>query len=283
MDTGALKRLKILEKLGVVTSVMKFGSQIEVGIPSFMDFEAPLKLALGLRKAGFEGKIHISVNGSDLIPDPYLAQAFECAARLTIQKSNLGLYGNFKFLVDSATAEWFTWLAVDDEPNLVALQSPMNDGFDLLYFNFMLVRTMSSGGPAEEFGIKDPFESKNFFTPEPSAIFGIWRTEWLSAIFPAKAFDWLDIYLLVRTRAHGRLSKGPGVQKIGFQEKVPHSVNGRFHAPLGWTIHSLPSLRVRPLLIKDFLLACLGFTVASALGMWSWIRGRDGRQEATAL
>lgn len=206
--------------------------QLEVGIPILRDSKKGLNKAIELRALGFSGPIHVSVNESDFVSGGVDGDSL---IRVTHQVSNLGLYGNFKFLIDSCESEWFAWLAIDDS-------------IPIELFNY--VRTNNNieadliVGPIVTFDastrttldISNPLESKNSFGLNPSMIFGVWRKEWLQGIFPNQVFDWLDTYLLTKTLASGTINYVEKVQlRISHSSKQPHTVNGKYHSPWLWT------------------------------------------------
>lgn len=219
---------------------------VEAGIPVLGEVEVGIAQARNLREGGFGGKIHVSVNHSSGISKQVRMAADALGIRVSEHKVNLGLYGNFRFLVDSARADKFFWLAVDDSPpwdllNFLA-HEPGDRDETLLWSQTQLVpelkpnRNHQAEYPHSRF--TEGFERKNIFDFHPSHIFGIWDLGWLKANFPPSNFDWLDVYLLSLAYLEGTTKLVPGLRQIGTTKKAPHRVNGRYHRPFGWTLHA---------------------------------------------
>lgn len=153
---------------------------------------------------------------------------------------DIGLYGNFKFLVAKANQQYFQWFCTDD-------QITLNHGSIL---NSMKIANADLSIPSwswqewnpekERFfgdlkeGTYPRLESEKFLiesaiNAEPSWIFGVWRTQFLKENFPSDYFDWLDVFLLQKVLLCGKVIK-IGVESptiIGtwnWANKLSHSV-----------------------------------------------------------
>ena len=90
---------------------------IEIGIPVLERLDLALLKAQQLRERGFNEHIHISVNlgrGQQVAPIP----ANLGSLQISLHESDMGLYGNFKFLMESANSDLFAWVAIDDLPDV---------------------------------------------------------------------------------------------------------------------------------------------------------------------
>lgn len=162
---------------------------------------------------------------------------------VTVQPKNLGLYGNFRWLLYKASSRYFMWLAEDDEPTLDVdrLCQILHQKPDCQ----LAVPTQQLWEYSEEFGhfrflgdlpIPEGSGKSNSWSltmgalPEPSWIFGVWRREYLAAIFPRSDFDWLDSLLLIQTLTQGavvHVQTSPA--RIGAViNKRPHTVGDKF-------------------------------------------------------
>lgn len=228
-----------------------FGQDVSAGLPTLREFEPALVQAEKLRKNGFLGEIHISVNATGFISPKDRLRAREIGVRVSEQAEDLGLYGNFRFLVHQASKTHFFWLANDDEPPwsiLWFLESEPNFSREaiLLTCANILVR---GPGRADDSGRRTqirwvaPPIWRDIFDHHPTHIFGLWNTEWVQRSFPDVSFDWLDVYLLALASKTGRIQVCPGSRRIGLRNGEPHRVNGRYHRVGGWAFHSGQLLR----------------------------------------
>lgn len=229
---------------------------LEIGIPALRDHILALQKVRTLRLGGYSGKIHVSINAApETITSKIENEFANLGARLTLQVRDIGLYGNFRFLLENSKSELFTWLALDDDPcwNLLqALPGIDSQSFDLLYSSVRLVRL----DPPETFILEEPLNLRNPFNPNPVAIFGIWKTEWLQHSYPGGDFDWLDTFLLSDVLLRGSPLKGPGFRDIGFEKKPPNKVSGKKHQIRGWlSVSSNLALRSKPKIIAVLGLA----------------------------
>ena len=255
---------------------------IEAGIPTLSSFERGKEKALKLRKLGFLGTIHVSVNaaGRTRLTKTQQDELLEQGIRASFHAHNIGLYGNFRFLADACEEKYFFWLPLDDCPPLELfsyLQSNARFGldFDLMVCNHSLIETQD---PSDEdcLSCKDslgesPFRENSPFSPDPSGIFGVWRSRWLKEIFPHSYFDWLDTYILSKTALSGNIFHLDATRGIGFDpNRVPHSVNGSYHSPNGWILRTL-LLALRHRQARGLIRAVLGRLHYSATSLrWAW-------------
>lgn len=225
---------------------------VSFGIPVYQDASAASNKIRMIRRMGFYGPIHVSINAftgelsetsgiKDLVLDNLVT--------ITIHRENLGLYGNFRFLAQQCRTEFFAWVPLDDCPpiELVRLLSNSDKSdlnADLFYTRHVLIETQDP--TARECSNLDmsrahqPIDLAKAYSPDPSAIFGVWRTSWLTDNFPRRDFDWLDTHLLSTAILLGRVALKDGVRGIGLQPgRTPHSVNGKFHSPIGWSVSTL--------------------------------------------
>ena len=233
--------------------------EIEVGIPTYKSLDAGLQKALALRKIGFDGPIHISVNPAVPATEEQARLAKAIKARVTLHSEEIGLYRNFRFLAFSGTSSHFCWVALDDDPpaHLFDFFSSNKSllSAELVISSLQFFRI--SGGQLEEMRPVDPRSTRNVFNYQPAAIFGIWNRSWLMSIFPKAPFDWLDTFLLAATAFRREILVVGGVHRIGMTRHEPHRVNGKFHLPNGWILHSLKLMgtRVPPSVWYQFAVA----------------------------
>jgi hypothetical protein len=129
----------------------------------------------------------------------------EKKVEIIVQEKDLGLYGNFRFLVNRATSKYFQWFCLDDLP------SPEWDQI----LNQMQANQLALAIPVWKWQEWDPTEKKFFgdkilgpnpkvdtyierltsgLRSQPSWIFGVWNREILLHIWPKLNFDWLDVF-----------------------------------------------------------------------------------------
>lgn len=222
---------------------------IEVGIPVLTEIKLALEKARQLRSSGFDGQIHISVN-KGLQQEHGLVQEELKPLRISIHEFDMGLYENFRFLMNAANSEFFAWVAVDDLPDVRYWEEFADENCDLLLGELLFHRKRSSGNDYEEWSFTP---SNNTFVNIPGNIFGLWRLDFLRKIYPpGKAFDWLDTYLLLAASRMGRVNWFSNASStITVREGEPHRVNGKFHLPFGYFLHSLKLLAHRGFSVED--------------------------------
>jgi hypothetical protein len=238
-------------------------NNLEIGIPAYKNLHAALEKADELRSGGFSGRIHISVNDPNSEDYSLAKGSTDPLLLVSLQEGNLGLYGNFRFLAKASEAKFFMWLALDDEPDWVAIGAIQSGqtGFILCYSRHFLKIAAREGSAAIIYGPIDPLKPSNVFNFDPSAIFGAWDSTWLTANFPDSDFDWLDSYILTAAHLSGATRLLPGQRSIGADlGKRPHNVSGPHHRIWGWFSHCarliLKSKRFD--LVPAFIISTLG-------------------------
>lgn len=221
-------------------------------------------------------EILISINPGDIgveIPAIYLeASNF----KFIWQKVDLGLYGNFRFLLQSAENELFCWFCVDDNvskdisdicKHAVDTQSDLTiPSWQLDEYDMKSARY--EGKP--KFG--ELPDLTNIYTRvlaslniDPSWMFGVWKTSYLKNIFPKENFDWLDCDILQEVLLNGKVSIFNSVNPalIGTHytfNRRPNAVNSRGHSPriaIMKQLVRLPHyLKLGPLPLKLMIIRC---------------------------
>jgi glycosyltransferase involved in cell wall biosynthesis len=191
--------------------------------------------------------VGINPDGStyDFLLEPYLNNS---RVKFFCHKEDLGLYGNFRFLLHQSRNQYFSWLCTDDQlsPSILELlnQAQKNSSNLVIptwiwaeYYPDTLSFSMDDAKPGNYPNISSSDSTlKSIIYCEPSWIFGVWRTEYLQSIFPDASFDWLDTYLLQKVLLTGRVEciPVPDPMVIGtwhWRNKIPSSDNRRFHNP----------------------------------------------------
>lgn len=210
------------------------------------------EILVGINPGGEE------VGGLSRYEDPRL--------KITFHENNLGLYGNFRFLVRQANSVFFSWLCTDDltstdVPNLLRDYHESDDNLIIPSWfwaeynpqgkNFFDLTNKMIGTLPDLSTSRTTVDSA--LHSEPSWIFGIWRTTYLQSIFPKRNFDWLDTYLLQKALLSRKVSlmsvENPTI--IGtwhWANKVPNSVSHKGHNPWMAIFHQvtlLPRLIVK--------------------------------------
>lgn len=260
-------------------------SLVSFGVPVYQDASAALNKIRVIRRMGFNGPIHVSINSftGELtevsgIEDPVL----DNLVTITTHRENLGLYGNFRFLAQQCRTEFFAWVPLDDCPPTelvdLLLRSDRADlHADLFFTRHVLIETLSPAArqctTLEASKAIQPIDISKPYSPDPSAIFGVWRAAWLTANFPRRDFDWLDTYLLSAAILSGRVALKDGVRGIGLQPgRRPHSINGKFHSPIGWSLSAL-RLAAKSNNTRGIFRAFTGRLLASLSSMFGYISG----------
>lgn len=224
-------------------------SNLTIGIPVGRFWEAGINKARDLRASGFLGYILISAHSCpDLSPEDrhnIELQSKNLKVKVMVSEEPLSLYTNFWKLVKFCETSFFCWVALDDWPSseLVRPETQLRD-FDLVVTDVALREFNNGefGGTISEHSAEEFFEC-NQFVIHPFYIFGVWSRDFLLKIWPSSEFDYLDTFLLYRTRFEGRVkvltTSQPGW--IGYQDKRPHSVKEKGHSMRNWAIRVLTS------------------------------------------
>lgn len=223
--------------------------RVEIGIPLLSGLtlaEEVLKQVIELKSPSV---IHLSVNDPGQDGAKYIAmESLDPRVKVTCQPKNLGLYGNFRFLVQNAEGDYFHWHCFDDQisENVLreAIAAVEREYADLAVIPFFTQECFlqplrwtgaksEGNNPALETR-EDRFHSALY--AQPSWIFGLWKTEFLKATFPRRSFDWLDTFLLQRVILEGKVANfhTENPMTIGtwnWRGKVPNADNGHRHKP----------------------------------------------------
>lgn len=258
---------------------------VSFGIPVYQDAAAALNKIRIVRNMGFDGPIHVSINSfagelSEVAGIEYLN--FDNLVTITTHSENLGLYGNFRFLAQKCRTEFFAWVPLDDCPPTDLVRFLTNSdkpdlNADLFYTRHVLIEascpSASQCAALDVSKAHQPIDMSLAYSPDPSAIFGVWRAAWLVENFPRQDFDWLDTYLLSKVILLGQVALKDGVRGIGFQlGRSPHSVNGKFHSPNGWSWRTL-CLAAKSRNIRGIFQAFTGRLVPSLISIFRYISG----------
>jgi hypothetical protein len=189
----------------------------------------------------YVGRVHVSVNPSEFGTEELEPFRDNQKFTLTLQTENLGLYGNFRYLVNSAVTPFIVFqcgddVQTDDYSKMVKQLNLDNKALAIPEWCWREFNPSKGGHYGEEeAGVYPSLTSRRsrFLSceiAEPSWIFGVWRTNYLKSIFPSNDFDWLDFFLLqkslcenqvVRVETNTRLVIGTW----RWANKVPHSVS----------------------------------------------------------
>jgi hypothetical protein len=193
-------------------------------------------------------EIIVAINpGGEAIDD--LSKYSDPRLRITFHEEDLGLYGNFRFLVEQANSEFFSWLCTDDliSPDIPRLLRGLHGTSDnLIIPSWYWAEYNSQGNNLFDLTNKKEGTWPNLSSSrtivqsalhsEPSWIFGIWRTRYLQSIFPSRNFDWLDTHLLQKVLLSEKVSvistANPTI--IGtwhWAAKLPSTVSQKGHSP----------------------------------------------------
>jgi hypothetical protein len=201
--------------------------------------------------------IHISVNDAGHDAQAYKdLESLDNRIIVTCQETNLGLYGNFRYLVEHSKSTFFIWHAFDDHISRNTLAQALkyinsNREIALAVIPFNSQECYSNPiryeGPPT-LGMVPNMQSRqsrfnSALYAEPSWIFGIWRSDYLREVFPSSNFDWLDSYLLIKAVASNktgltRVSEPMIIGTWNWRGKIPHSVNGRSHSSKKYLLYS---------------------------------------------
>lgn len=177
--------------------------------------------------------------------------------KLFFHNSDLGLYGNFRFLLHQANSPLFAWLCTDDLISKEAIS--ILKGRDHIEANLVLPTwKWVEYNPDQEncFAMDKSIEgvypcltnnkalAEAALQCEPSWIFGIWNSIYLKSIFPRTNFDWLDCYILQKTLLSRKVevlsvSDPTLIGTWNWASKIPNSVNPKGHWPARAILHQL--------------------------------------------
>lgn len=184
---------------------------------------------------------------------------------------DLGLYGNFRFLIRQAKSRFFCFNCVDDRVCPQAMEVVSENDCDLVIPSWVWAEYYPMDISHDRHWEKGPMPSietnsakvKSSIYAEPSWIFGIWKTKFLLDIFPKHNFDWLDVYLLQTTILTGNiLVRNMQLPTIigtwNWANRPPNSVNGKKHNLTLYLLFSLKNflrfLKLNPKCWKELVL-----------------------------
>ncbi len=229
---------------------------LEIGIPIFnnlQDAQASIERAILLPGVS---AIHLSVNNPGLLSQQFESlTSMDPRVRVSLQRHNLGLYGNLRFLAQSASAPHFSWLAADDilSKDFVEAFQNIENPSKLSISNFVhqnCVRNTDIAWDSEStvsgwLPQPRPDGTWEFFSTEPSWIFGIWETTYLKGIFPSQNYDFLDTILLANVLFDNEIMvlnvENPSVIGL-WPNRPPNHVNGKYHGFAKWSLEALTLL-----------------------------------------
>lgn len=219
--------------------------RLEIGIPLLSGVDLAEEVLKQVIKFESPSVIHISINDPRGEESAYMALgSLDPRVKVTCQPRNLGLYGNFRFLIENATGDSFHWHCFDDQISESVLNEAAlileKETSDLVVIPFFyqecFLGPIRWSGPRVEgelpLAVNRDNRVNSLTYAEPSWIFGLWRTNYLKAAFPNRNFDWLDTHLLQRVLLEGRVSSFQTDNPItigtwNWRGKVPNADNGR--------------------------------------------------------
>ena len=236
---------------------------LTIGIPSKGINESlvrVLRIAVSISEVE---RIHVGINPGhvsaeippNLLKDPRVT--------INLHSEDLGLYGNFRYLVTGATTRYFMWLCTDDSPtseigNLLKFAAS-KDYFLVIpswdwaeYFPDERSHSLDRQPGPQPLLISNKSITESAIYAEPGWIFGLWNTQYLVSIFPRQDFDWLDSHILQRVLSTKRVGLVDVLDRatIGtwvWANRPPNSVNPKGHSPfraLLFQIRLAPSLLI---------------------------------------
>jgi glycosyltransferase involved in cell wall biosynthesis len=211
---------------------------VSVGIPTFNRPDGLRRTLEQLRSQSY-GHLEIVVSDNASTDEqvwPLIQDAIceDSRIRAFRQDTNLGLYGNFKFVLGQASGEYFFWAPDDDEwdPSFVqrcvtALQassvSAVMPQFELLF---------REAGRREP-GTLPPLQGEPFrdlceflVDTQPNLIFAMYRRSavaWFAEYEPT--YDWLDCYVVLRIILTG------GSYRLLDQSLYVAGIDGNIYSP----------------------------------------------------
>jgi glycosyltransferase involved in cell wall biosynthesis len=226
---------------------------IEVLVPIKGEITTYLSDAIKLNLANDQVQlVHVSVNPSIHNSEPLDRFLANPKFRVTHQNQDLGLYGNFRFLINECKAPFLVFQCSDDlqtiEYEILCTQLKLN-GKSLAIPTWKWQEfNPSIGGHFgnETHGTYPSLSSKKSRLAscefaEPSWIFGIWRSDYLKSNFPLENFDWLDYFLLQKSLCLDEVIVVETASNLvigtwNWAGKSPHTVELSGPRPLSWSL-----------------------------------------------
>ena len=218
---------------------------LEIAIPFRGDVKCIIPLVKRALSYDFVGSIHVAINPQSTniqYLDSFLDNK---KVRISIHNSNIGLYGNFRFLVNHSNCEFFMFWCYDDRVtadlrNYLRFAQKSQAGLCVGSFqtmNFEADTLKHTGVPIPvELPDVDSHESLllNALVADPSWIFGIWKASYLKRVFPRFDYDWLDASILIKAGVDQEivfyLLEHPNtIGTFPSNKKTPHSVKPGGH------------------------------------------------------
>jgi hypothetical protein len=224
---------------------------LTIGIPSKGVSESTLRVFRLALSFSFVEEVLVGINpGVDNLEIPGSLSA-DPRVNIIYHPSDLGLYGNFRYLANKATSSYFMWLCTDDSPTPqleTLLQVINSEKANLVIPNWDLADYFPH--LQEHAKVRTPGKLPSLASnrlrvhsamhTNPSWMFGIWDTKYLVSIFPKRSFDWLDCHILQKVLISNtvKLVQVPQPATIGtwsWANKLPHSVKASGHSA-SWAI-----------------------------------------------
>lgn len=213
--------------------------------------------------------ILVSVSQPGTTPGDFLAlKALGPNVQIWLQTKDLGLYGNFRFLLEKAAARWCFFAAVDDDisesllcSKLLTAQAPPSLVVPVQHLvnveraerpfpgTVAFLDTVGQVCDSEKMNdISRFFSGPNVLNAPTSWIFGIWRTSYLRDIYPRKNFNWLDSYVIARAILDEVIQfdwvSNPSLIGV-WPDRPPNAVGRSWRTPFGWLVQCLKDSTVR--------------------------------------
>lgn len=224
---------------------------LTIGIPSKGVNNSLLRVLRITLSFSFVEEVLVGINpGVDNLEIPGSLSA-DPRVKIKYHPSDLGLYGNFRYLANEATGSSFMWLCTDDTPTPqleTLLQIANSEEINLVipswdsseYFPHLQEHAKERTHGRMPSLNSNRLRVNSAIDVDPSWMFGIWDKKYLVSIFPKRNFDWLDVHILQKVLISNsvRLVEVPQPATIGtwfWANKSPHSVSPRGHSPF-WAI-----------------------------------------------
>jgi hypothetical protein len=220
---------------------------LAIGIPSKGVGDSLLRVLSIALSFSFVEEIHVGINpGVNDLPIP-TSLTSDLRVKIVYHQTDLGLYGNFRFLANEATSQYFMWLCTDDTPTPhleTLLRVANSEQAKLVIPTWVLSEYFPN---LQEYAIEqvcgrmpslnsNKLRAKSAIDVDPSWIFGVWDAKYLVSIFPKYSFDWLDVHILQRVLISNKVKsvEVPQPAIIGtwvWANKLPNSVNPSGFSP----------------------------------------------------
>lgn len=228
---------------------------IDVGIPILRGIREARETVHRAINLPAVNNIFVSINDDYRNKFEYLElESLDPRVKIFTQESNLGLWGNFQFLVHNSKSEYFAWICVDDQPHQGMFKNfeacvTKNPEKSLFVGAQVLKKfspeTLTWNNLEKNIDLEIDINKLTFSTAiqiPPSMIFGIWRKDDLETLVTHMAkFDWGDSLVLAQLFMQNKIALIPnsgksiiGVWNLGKRD-FP-SLNRKWPNPLPSTI-----------------------------------------------